>query len=519
MRGEKMKRRSYLLVLGLLVTGITATACGSSSKTSSHAATGGKDVTVMASLDFSGLDPQGPNGQSFWALLINSGNVSEGLTRLNGQSPKVLPALATSWQWETSDDTKMKVTLRSGVKFQDGAPFNADAVEQNFKRVLNPATKTAISDWVEPIKSVKAVDPTTVEITTKRPTPNLPVDLTAVMMLSPNQVGDTKELTGKIVGTGPYSLQSVSAQSIVLKRNPSYWGKLPASAPGKVTVTTSTEAATRVAALESGQAQIAFDIPPELASRVPKTVVTPQLEMVNWRLNGVRGLTQDVRVRKALVLGTNRELIRKSIVGDKYSAPCTGNDVPRGVFGFDPNLPAPPYDPAKAKQLLQQAGAMGKTVDLVTTQRYAKSVEASQALAQQIQQLGLKVNLQVRDTQSWLNTLYSGPKNTVSIALHGAGSETWDALATFSKGPATGSPISEFPAKEFPQFDQYLHQAATTVNDAARQELLFKAEQQFNDAYAFICGWVPSSVYGAQKDVSWSVRRDNQIEFSTIKVG
>lgn len=514
-----MKRLSCLLGVCLIASGVF-TACGSSSPPSSKkGGKGGKDLIVMGSLEFSGIDPHGANGQSFWALLINSGNATEGLTRLDGKSPDVKPALATSWEWADSKDTKMTVTLREGVKFHDGTPFDSDAVVKNFDRVLNPDTKTAIADWVEPIKSVKAAGPTTVEITAKRPTPNLPVDLTAVMMIAPSQLSSPKEITGKLIGTGPYMIDSVSPQAITMKKNPGYWGKLDAGAPGKVTVRTSTEAATRVAALESDETQIAFDIPPELASRVPKTVVTPALDMVNWRLNGVSGLTKDVRVRKALVLGTDRELIRKTVVGEKYSAACTGNDVPKGVFGFNPNLPNPPYDPEQAKQLLTEAGAMGKTVQLVGSARYAKSVEGTQALAQQIEKLGLKVKLEIRDTQGWLDVLYAGKKNTVGIVLHGAGSETWDALATYSKGPATGSPISEFPADEFPLFDEYLHQAAVTIDDRQREALLFKVGEQFNSAYAFICGWTPSSVYGAGKDVSWSVRRDNQIEFSTVRVG
>lgn len=518
MRGEVMKRWSWLLAVCLVASGIVA-GCGSSKPASSAAkADGGKSVTVMGSLEFSGIDPHGANGQSFWALLINSGNATEGLTRLDGTSPDVKPALATSWEWTDHKDTKMTVVLRKDVKFQDGTPFDSDAVVKNFERVLNPATKTAIADWVEPIKSVKAAGPNTVNIVTKRSTPNLPVDLTAVMMIAPSQLSSPKEITGKIIGTGPYVIDAVSPQAIVLKKNPDYWGTLDPAAPAQVTVRTSTEAATRVAAVKSGEAQIAFDIPPELAKSVPKTVVTPALEMVNWRLNGVSGITKDLRVRQALVLGTDRELIRKTVVGDKYSAACTGNDVPKGVFGFNPNLPAPPYDPEKAKQLLTDAGVMGKTVQIVGSARYAKSVEGTQAIAQQIEKLGMKVKLEIRDTQGWLDVLYAGKANTVPVVLHGAGSETWDALATYSKGPATGSPISEFPADEFPLFDQYLRQAAVTIDDKAREALLFKVAEQFNDAYAFICGWTPSSVYGAENNVDWAVRRDNQIEFATIRV-
>src|SRR5262249_39562356 len=153
-RGDIMKRWSCLLVC--LLAGGVLTACGSSSSSPSNAAKGGDDpVVVMGSLEFSGIDPQGANGQSFWALLINSGNATEGLTRLDGTSPDVKPALATSWEWTDGKDTKMTVKLRDGVKFQDGTPFDSDAVVKNFERVLNPDTKTAIADWVEPIKSVK----------------------------------------------------------------------------------------------------------------------------------------------------------------------------------------------------------------------------------------------------------------------------------------------------------------------------------------------------------------------------
>lgn len=514
-----MKRWSCLLAVCVLAS-VGLAACGSSDPNPSSAAKGdGEPVVVMGSLEFSGIDPHGANGQSFWALLINSGNATEGLTRLDGTSPEVKPALATSWEWQDDKDTKLTLKLREGVKFQDGTPFDADVVAANFERVLNPDTETAIADWVEPIKAVNAVDPTTVEIVAKRPSPNLPVNLTAVMMIAPSQLSSPKELTGKIIGTGPYMIESASPQAIVMTKNPDYWGELDPAAPSQVTVRTSTEAATRVAALESGEAQIAFDIPPELAERVPKTEVISALELVNWRLNGLSNITRDVRVRKALVLGTDRELIRKTVVGDDYSAPCTGNQVPEGVFGFNPDLPNPPYDPEQAKQLLAEAGVVGKTIDIVGSARYAKSIEGTQALAQQIEKLGLKVDLEIRDTQGWLDVVYASKDNTTAVVLHGAGSETWDALATYSKGPAPGSPISFFPDDQFPKFDDYLEQAAVTVDDDEREQLLFKAADQFAQSYNFICGWVPSSVYGAEENVDWSVRRDNQIEFSTIRVG
>jgi peptide/nickel transport system substrate-binding protein len=338
--------------------------------------------------------------------------------------------------------------------------------------------------------------------------------LAFIPILAPSQTTSTKEIAGPVIGTGPYMIASMDSQMRVLKASPNYRGQAPK--PSEVDLEAVPEISSRVAAVQSGDAQIAFDIPSEQVGVVPKVFALPQLEMVNWRLNGLGGLTKDPQVRKALVMGTDLETIRKALLGDKYSTPCDGNYVPPGVFGWDPNAKRPTYDPAGAKQLLQAAGVTGKTITLISSDTATKSIEASQALAQQIGDLGLKVDLQVKDTQSWLNILIRPNPGAIEIVVQGAGAEQWDALPVFLSAPHQGSGLSTFPPEAVPQFEADLTAAEGELDDTKRAADLFDAAKVMRDSNAFICGWTAESVYGTQKNLAWTLRRDNRIDFATI---
>lgn len=477
-------------------------------------ATGSPDkVKIATSLAFSSIDPQGPSGSTFWSQIF-FGNVVETLTTLDGQTSTVHPDLADSWT--SPDSSTLDMKLIQGVKFSNGEAFNADAVVSNFKRILDPNTNTALTASTSNIKGVTAIDASNIQVVTKSPGPATVMlrALAFIPMIAPSQTTSTKEISGAIIGTGPYMIASMDSQTRVLKASPSYRGQAPK--PSEVDLVAVPEISSRVAAVQSGDAQIAFDIPSEQVSVVPKVYALPQLEMVNWRLNGLGGLTKDPRVRQALVMGTDVEAIRKALLGDKYSTPCDGNYVPPGVFGWDPNSKRPAYDQAAAKQLLVDAGVTGKTITLISSDTATKSLEASQALAQQIGDLGLKVDLQVKDTQAWLNILIRPNPGSIEIVVQGAGAEQWDALPVFFSAPHQGSGLSTFPPEAVPQFEGALTAAAAEMDDSKRAQDLFDAAKTMRDANAFICGWTAESVYGTQKNLGWTLRRDNRIDFATI---
>jgi peptide/nickel transport system substrate-binding protein len=510
-RGNMSPNRAYGPLIWVAFSLVFA-ACGGSSEPGQGEGASRPTITVVASVPFSGLDPQGPDATAFWSLAVNFGNVSEGLTRFNGKDATVRPGLATEWRWMDEEKTRLRLTLREGVKFHDGEDFNADVAAKNIERMLDPAVKSAI-DFLGAIERVEPVDARTLDVITDAPYSRLPDNLSVVMMLSPAQL-TSNEITGDIVGTGPYKIARRTSREIVLTRNAEYWGDLSDTAPQQVTLRPVEEAGARVAAVASGEADIVFDVPAELADEVPKVEVAPLLSMVTWRIDARAGITQDIRVRKAIVLGTDRELVRKSVVGETYSEPCSSNYAPPGVFGWNPSLEQPPpYDPATAKRLLAEAGALGKTITFVAAPRFAKSVEASEAFAQQLEELGLNVEYEVRDIPGWLKIIYN--EGVSNIVIYGGDAEQWDAVTLIQK-VLTGPP-SRYPVSAIERLETLVMQAQSATDEAQRESLSHQLLADIDDQSVILCGWIPKSIYGARENVSWSVRRDNTIEFATVK--
>src|SRR5690606_26332605 len=116
-------------------------------------------------------------------------NITETLTNIQPKEGTVAPALAESW--EQVDDKTWRFKLREGVKFQDGAPFNADAVVFTVKRLMNPAiTCDSRSKFGDITLTPKAVDEHTVDITSDIPIPIMPTLMGTVQIVSPNTKPD-----------------------------------------------------------------------------------------------------------------------------------------------------------------------------------------------------------------------------------------------------------------------------------------------------------------------------------------
>ena len=503
-----------LPVAGLLLVALGACSSQSSGPTSSSSGSGtsGK-LVIAASASMSSLDPQGGSGLGFWSLLMNYGNVSEGLVSLDGQTSTLHPDLATSWSYVTP--TVLRLKLRHGVAFQDGTPFNAAAVVANVNHIRSPKTAADSGGYWAPITAVRADDNYTVDITTAKPDPVLLRALPAMMMLSPKTITGSGDIGTHIIGTGPYEISSATASEIIVKRNPHYWGPKPPFS--EVDVESISAASARVAALSTGSVDIGYDIPTTSVAQVPKIVASPDRDQVNWRINAVGGITADPRVREALNLAVNANQIRLALLGSKYSSPDLGQPVPPSVFGYNPHVSAYPYDPQKAHQLLQQAGVLGKTIEMVSTERYAQVNEFTQAAAQQIEAVGLHVQIKLTDNQSWLNDLLNTKASAPAVVLCGAGSELEDGGIVFGETVDPAGQISQFPFSSIPSFNAAYQASNTEVNPAKRLADLQAAMLAWHQANAYLSGYFADSIWGAQKNISWHVRGDNTIVFSTVR--
>lgn len=216
-----MSRRLLALVAGLIVLSGCAGGGGGGTSGSKQ----GDKLTVAIGIDPDTLDPMRQTTTTVQNIVQM---VVETLVRVDSDG-KVQPLLATSWQ-TASDGMNWTFTLRSGVKFTDGEPFNAAAVKSSLDRALATGNTCRLCGPFRNVSSIDAVDDTHVRLNLKKPVAPLLGLLTEVTfgVLAPNTIAqgtDTFKDQEKPIGTGPYVLTDrVKGDHVTLARNDQYWG-------------------------------------------------------------------------------------------------------------------------------------------------------------------------------------------------------------------------------------------------------------------------------------------------------
>src|SRR5438067_3270773 len=268
---------------------------------------------------------------------------------------KFVPALAESWRAVT--DTTWRFTLRKGVTFHDGTPFNADSALFTLRRVKDN-TKLIKSFVYQDIESVEKDGDYSVVVTSKRPFGSLPAHLTMLGMLPPHAAKNEEAFFQKPVGTGPFRFTSwTHGDHIVLAANPTYW-KPGVPRVEKVTFRFIPELSTRAAGLRAGEIHVVDRVTPDLvetlkSSRGVKVFDVPAVEAQRWIFQLAKEPVKDRRLRQAISLAIDRNVIIRTCcwaTGGRWTAPSRP-----GLLGHT-SLPRKPYDPEKARQILKQAG-------------------------------------------------------------------------------------------------------------------------------------------------------------------
>src|SRR5215510_1593714 len=295
--------------------------------------------------------------------------------------PTVLPALAESWEVKTDDPSKWIFKLRRGVKFHDGTDFNADAVLWNWDKIRTkdaPQYDARQAGVIVPrlvtIQSWRKLDDYTVEFTTTRPSSFVPFQVIYVLYSSPTQwekVGrDWQALANSPVGTGPFKLSRlVPRERAELEPNQDYWDKQRLPKADKVILLPMPEATTRLAALRSGQVDW-IEVPPSDAIpglRQAGFQIFLRSYPHNWThtLNLSRPPWDNKLVRQAANYAIDREGICKSLLNGTCSA-AVGEVYPGHPWFGNPKIRYE-YNPAKARELLKQAGYDGKAKRVKTS--------------------------------------------------------------------------------------------------------------------------------------------------------
>lgn len=316
-----------------------------------------------------GQTSQGYEGVRFIGITLYDSLLAFDLSRSDVAS-KIIPALAESWSVDPQTHLKWTFKLRPGVKFHDGSAFNADSVVWNLDKLMNRKAPqfdqnqaTQGSTYVADIASYRAVDPMTVEITTKQPDSVFFYQMAQISMSSParwkEMGGDWNKVAMHPSGTGPWMLDKlVPHERAELIRNPNYWDKTRIPKSDRLVLLMMPDPTTRVAALLSGQVDWIEAPPPDAIPRLKSggmqivTNIYPHVWPVQLNTSDASPF-HDLRVRKAANLAIDRKGLVEFL--GNTALPAKGMVDPKNPWFGKPTFDIK-YDPDEAKRLMKEAG-------------------------------------------------------------------------------------------------------------------------------------------------------------------
>jgi peptide/nickel transport system substrate-binding protein len=415
----RMSRRQFMrkgAVLGMStgVMGAILAACGSANKTGASAtsssssssaaapATKGGTLRLATEVPAAAINPLSIADAGGLCLIAQTG---EFLTFDNNQALMLQPMLATRWT-PSKGGAVWTFTLRSGVKFHNGAPLTADDVVYTMQQLADPKNASnALSTFAGVLTpaGVRKVDDLTVAFHLEAANGNFPYlvssdNYNAIMVPKGT---DFAKYQKTFVGTGPFVLKSyVQNQSASFTANPDYWGGKP-NLDG-TTFTFYQSQAPQIVALQGGQVDVIVQFVPQGA----EALINGSYDIIKLKSSIHRELSMrndqapftDARVRQAVALAFNRpEMVTALLNGEGE----VGNDTPFAPKfpSTDTSVPQRVQNLAKAKQLLAAAGHPHGFSATLTTEQYEEIPQLATIIAQQAKAIGVDIKLKV-ETQS-----------------------------------------------------------------------------------------------------------------------
>lgn len=459
---------------------------------------GGTTLRVGVGIDVSSLDPIAQNNTTVANMLSY---IVETLVTFD-KDGKIVPLLAKSWT-TSPDGLQWTFALQSGVKFQDGTAFDANAVKANFDRLLDTTLTAPGRGSYTLITKTEAVDAQTVRFTLSKRSMAFLSTLTwpASAIVSPATIAKDSATYKAIttpVGTGRYAFKElVKGSNLTVTKNANYWGTKPYY--DTVIFRILPEAATRESQLLAGQLDViilppASDIDALNKNSAVKVLLAPSNRVIFIALNTTKKPFDNPKARQAVNYAINKDDIVKNVLfGAGYSLDAP---IAPSVTGYCKTGPYA-YDPAKAKSLLAEAGVAANTpVDLIyPTGRYLQDAQAAQAIGGYLQQVGLNPQMSTMDYPTYIATV-TQPLTATKTTMHmlGWASSYLDAsgsMETFVSGlqPPKGFNTAFYTNTKV---DGLLDQALSETDLAKRADLYCQAEKIVWDEAPWIFLWYQS---------------------------
>lgn len=496
--------------------GTSSPTTGSSGKPRVTRTASTRTPVYAQSVQITSLATSGAQPQVYPAGYEAAFAVYSGLVRF-GDDLSFQPDLATAWK-VAADNVTWTFTLRQGVTFHDGSPFNADAVVSYFTKMLDKTYNLSAYTLWQPISRVEKVDDTTVRVVTAKPYGVLLNTMAHGSALIPSPAAVAKygkDIGLHPVGTGPYQVDSFNPGSeLVVKAFGKYYGDKPLY--DTITYRYVGDSSGRIAALESGQADIVDAVPVEQAKDVAtrpglNLVNVPGLQTFGIGMNQTNQLLTDKSVRQAL----NYAIDKKAIVAALFRgyatvltsplAPDTTGYVECGSY---------PASVDKAKSMLKAAGFTAGSDGILTKNgtkfslrlrtpdgMYPNDTQVAQVIQDQLKAVGVEVTIQKVDKSTFWDGI-TVPRASVDFDLvlfgfnpsHGSGVLQLDALYTSNASPTDKPRLWNFNWYSNPQVDSLIQQAAQTVDTAGQKQVLGQAEKLIWDDCPYIWLYVRNNL-------------------------
>jgi len=481
-------------------------------------------LTIVQPAEATTMDP----GRSTQVLTVNYFyNLYDSLTRWDA-ALQLQPGLATSWK--AVNDITWEFTLRPGVKFHDGSPLTAEDVRATIERNLVPG-KTVVTAGFTTIESVQAASPTLVRVVTRKPDPLLPVRMAQMgsQILPARLTTDegAKELARRPIGSGAYRfVEWVKDERLVMEANRDWWGweGRPPSVD-RVLWKAIPDDFPRLVALEKGDADIVTSVPPDrirsvAEGRNTRVVSVPSTRTVEFNINSTQPPLSDKRVRQALHYALDVPAIIRSLFAG-LGRPLVGG-LADTDFGYNPALKPYPYDPARARALLAEAGSSGG-IDVTLHAGMGTMVNDKQLL-EVIADMWAKVGIRARVAmmemgarQRMVNERALPPGGLLLInvqsTLLDADGSLWRILHPTGLGGRywAGSQPGH-------RFHEVMEQARYTLDPKKRKALYVEATQLFDDEKPWLELFQEVIVYGTSKRVTFRPRPDFRLIVSEMTI-
>ncbi|GIW07051.1 MAG: ABC transporter substrate-binding protein [Dehalococcoidia bacterium] len=432
---------------------------------------------------------------------------ADGLTWISADG-KVNPGLAK--EWRTVNDTTWEFTL-GDFKFHNGRAVEAQDVVDTYARYQDPDKKlpARVIFTGAGISSTSAPNAKTVRITTSKPNPTIPNILQLAMILPMkelNVVGDV-EFFRKPIGSGPFRVEAgeFNAALRYSAMGPDF--PTPRGTPKikDLEIRVVPEISSRLAALRTGDVDLALalvaDNVPTLEQNGFKVFQTRGTATAHFSLDLYNGPTTNLKVRQAINHAVDKEVVARVFYGGRARVD-TAQLIGPDVLGYNPSLQPYAYDVAKARQLLAEAGyPNGFKIPMTMINLSTINKDLAQIVADQLKQVGIEVEIQIKETAIWLQDYYGPPERRPGMFVQVI---NWD--QTFEPDSvyrwySSDTTVDGGRRWTDETFDRQYQAAHSELDRTRRGQLYQTAAKTLSDAAVALFGWQVFGVFGGKRNV------------------